>query len=154
MEVLFFDSSGLAKRYLLETGTNWVLNLLKPDTGNVAYISGLTRVEVTSAFKKKERRGDIDAGLFLRAWTQFRYHLGNEYQIIEVAPEALEEAMKLVNGYPLRAYDAVQLATAVALNEEFVALGKPAITFISADEDLNAVAVSEGLRVDNPNHHP
>ena len=61
---------------------------------------------------------------------------------------------RLANLHPLRAYDAVQLATAWSLNRDLVNDGEAPLTFICADDRLLAVAQVEGLRTDNPNHHP
>lgn len=153
MAVLFLDSSGLAKRYVMEHGSLWVSDLLDPDNGHEVYISGLTRVEVVSAFKKKERVGGIDSQQSYIAIQQFEYHLEHEYRIIEPTLEILEEAQKKVKAYPLRAYDAVQLVTALTLNHLFTEQGEPPILFLSADDNLNRVAVTEGLVVENPNQH-
>jgi hypothetical protein len=55
---------------------------------------------------------------------------------------------------PLRAYDAVQLASALASNQALMAAELPSIIFLSADDRLNKAAGAEGLTVDNPNNHP
>ena len=54
----------------------------------------------------------------------------------------------------LRAYDAVQLAAAIALNGQRLAAGTSAVTLISADQELNAAAATEGSSFDDPNLHP
>lgn len=154
MSVLFIDASALTKRYVMEIGTFWTIDLFDPQLGNIVFISGLTQVEVVSAFKKKLNTGGIDEPRYRTATLQFRYAVENEYRVAEVVQEAIERAMLLIDAYGLRAYDAVQLATAVLLNREQLILGEPIITFISADDKLNAVAAAEGLTVDNPNHHP
>jgi predicted nucleic acid-binding protein len=59
----------------------------------------------------------------------------------------------LLERHPLRAYDAVHLATALGAQEFLDAQGYPPLTFLSADERLNRAAGDEGLAVDNPNHH-
>jgi len=66
----------------------------------------------------------------------------------------LSAATLLVQKHGLRAYDAVQLAAAVALNNQRVAAGTGAVTLVSADQELNAAAAAEGLSVDDPNVHP
>jgi uncharacterized protein len=153
VSVLFLDSSGLAKRYVMEPGSFWVSDLLDPDHENIVYISGLARVEVVSALMKKERMGGIDTAQTRNALMQFEYHLENEYQILEPTPELLEEAKELVKAYPLRAYDAVQLVTAMTLDRLFRDQGEPPILFLSADDGLNQTAL-EGLHMENPNRHP
>ncbi len=49
--------------------------------------------------------------------------------------------------------DAVQLATALELENRFASRKLASITFISADNQLNQAAQNEGLTVDNPNNH-
>jgi uncharacterized protein len=152
--VLFTDASALSKRYLKETGSTWILDQLDPGRGAVVYISGLSRVEVASAIRKKERQGEINSYDADRAYLQFLDHLGHEYRIIEAVAPALEEAMALVNVHVLRAYDTVQLAAGLALHRELAASGAQPLLFLSADKGLNAVAALEGLKVENPNDYP
>jgi predicted nucleic acid-binding protein len=52
--------------------------------------------------------------------------------------------------YPLRALDAIQLASAV----QAVQLLSVAVTFASADQNLLAAAAAEGFSTDDPNAHP
>ena len=53
----------------------------------------------------------------------------------------------------LRGYDAVQLAAVLQVRDERVALGATPIILVSADTELNAAAMAEGLLVENPNNH-
>jgi len=62
--------------------------------------------------------------------------------------------MRLSEIRGLRGYDAVQLATALELENRFSANNLSSIIFISADNHLNQAAQTEGLTVDNPNNHP
>ena len=63
-------------------------------------------------------------------------------------------ARQLADRNPLRAYDAVQLATAWLLNQDLLDSAQAPLTFISADDRLLDIAQSEGLLTANPNHHP
>jgi len=60
----------------------------------------------------------------------------------------------LLERHPLRAYDAVHLATALRIHRWLVAAGQVGLAFLSADDRLNTAAAAEGLAVDNPNQHP
>ncbi len=71
-----------------------------------------------------------------------------------MTPELLDEAMRLGNAHSLRAYDAVQLAVALEVNRSHQADGFAPVTLISADRDLNAAAIAEGVTVEDPNSHP
>lgn len=57
MGVYFFDSSGLIKRFTVETGTSWVLNLFKPSNKNIIFISRITQVETVAGLAKQNRTG-------------------------------------------------------------------------------------------------
>jgi hypothetical protein len=62
--------------------------------------------------------------------------------------------MLLAERHPLRGYDAVQLAAALAVHRPRAAALLPALTFVCADARLNAAATAEGLTVEDPNDHP
>jgi len=53
----------------------------------------------------------------------------------------------------LRAYDAVQLASALIANQALTLRQLPPLTFVSADDRLIKVAMAEGLATENPNLH-
>jgi len=61
-------------------------------------------------------------------------------------------ATELTQQYPLKAYDAVQLAVALRYRQ-VLARYKLALTFVSGDGQLLAAAEAEGLAVDNPFDH-
>jgi len=61
----------------------------------------------------------------------------------------------LLERHPLRAYDAMQLATALGAGHFLEAQGyaSASLTFLSADDRLNRAAAAEGLAVDTPAQH-
>jgi len=84
------------------------------------------------------------------AITQFRLDFTSKFVVLSVSRALIEYAMQLAELHALRAYDAVQLATGLTLAKYVTSL---TVTFVCADEPLNKVAHSEGLAVENPNHH-
>ena len=66
----------------------------------------------------------------------------SETHVVAVRPQVLDLAAELAWRNPLRAYDAVQLASAVWLTHE----SRIALTFVCADRRLATVAGAEGLR--------
>ncbi|MBI2302061.1 MAG: type II toxin-antitoxin system VapC family toxin, partial [Armatimonadetes bacterium] len=52
--VVYLDSSALVKRYLLETGSTWLEQLLT--TADDVYLSRITVVEVTAAIARRTPR--------------------------------------------------------------------------------------------------
>jgi hypothetical protein len=55
----------------------------------------------------------------------------------------------LLNRYPLRTLDAIQLASA----QHAAAVLEESITFVTSDKTLLSAAGGEGLVIDDPNEH-
>jgi hypothetical protein len=66
----------------------------------------------------------------------------------------LQLSEDLLERHPLRAYDALQLASAMTVQSRLSINTLPPLTFISADVRLLTVASAEGLLVDDPSSHP
>ena len=154
MDVYFFDSSGIVKRYVNERGTTWVIGVTAPATGNRIYVARITGVEVVSAITRRLRSRSLSASDAQTAISQFRFDFQNQYRLVEITPSLITRAMSLAETHALRGYDAVQLAAALEVNTRRLALRMPPLTFISADAALNAAATTEGMTVGNPNLHP
>jgi len=154
MAVLYLDSSALVKRYIQEVGSAWVSGLTTSTAGNWLYVARITGVEVVSAITRKARAGGISSADATQALTSFRADFSGSFTVIEMTLVLLSEAMRLAEIHGLRAYDAVQLAAALALKNERLANGLLPPTLISADADLNTAAQAEGLSMGDPNRHP
>lgn len=154
MAAHFLDSSTIVKRYVRETGTVWVTSFFDPKTGSKLYAARISGDEVVSAIIRRTRSGSLSVQDAAKAIAQFRLEYTSVYRFIELTPPVIARAMSLAETHALRGYDAVQLATALELNDRRVARRWPPLTLLSADLELNAAASSEGLLVDNPNLHP
>jgi predicted nucleic acid-binding protein len=62
MAALFFDTSAFVKRYLLETGSPWVRDLMRPSAGHRIYVAWIAGPEVIFALTRGQQRGDITEG--------------------------------------------------------------------------------------------
>jgi predicted nucleic acid-binding protein len=82
-----------------------------------------------------------------------RYDLDTQYQVVEIDRALTESAGQLVRKHPLRAYDAVQLASVLQVKPAFASAKSASLVFVTADERLIAMAQAEGLLADSPNHH-
>jgi predicted nucleic acid-binding protein len=151
MANFFLDSSGVVKRYVLETGSEWVNRISDPNSGHIIIIVRITIAEVVAAFWKKVREGIIPAQEAKALTEEFIEHVRTQYFVLEVTPEVIDEAVRLIEKHGLRGYDAVQLASAILLHRRRQQLGLPPLIFVSADEDLLAAAQAEGLVTENPN---
>ena len=152
--VYYVDTSASGKRYIVETGSAWLQGILDPKTGREVIINRITTVEIMAAITRRERGGSLTQSDALQAKSDFRADVSNEYQVVEISPTLATLAMHFAETHGLRGYDAVQLAAAIEVNALRIALGMPEIIFVSADKELNAAAISEGLTVDDPNAHP
>lgn len=153
MSVYFGDSSALVKRYVTETGSAWLTATIDPKAGSRVYIAHIKVVEVVSAITRKEKGGHLSSVDAANALTAFEQDYQLELNIVPLTASLVNDAVNLAKKYALRGYDAVQLAAALETQAKRAARSLPPLTLLSADTDLNAAAVSEGLIVDNPNNH-
>lgn len=141
----FLDSSALVKLYVPERGHEVVRSLDPP-----LVVSSLASVEVPAAFWRKERAGELSAGAAailsdalisdLRG-TDTEERADGTYAVVDAGPRVLERASKLVALHPLRAYDAVQLASALVVQD---AIAAP-VVLAAFDLRLRTAAAREGL---------
>jgi len=146
----FFDSSALVKRYAQETGTAWVQTIA---ARNYFFLARITQVEVIAAIERRKRTGTLTPADASAAIASFRAHLSTEYAMVDISRPLLTQAADLAETHGLRAYDAVQLAAALQVENERRAFGISGMILVSADHDLNAAALAEGMTVEDPNTH-
>jgi uncharacterized protein len=150
----FLDTSALVKRYVPEIGSDWILSITDPATDNDLAISQITWVEVHSALARRLRDRSLSAQPFDLIVQKVREDFENEYRVIDVDQTLIETATELGMQHPLRAYDSVQLASALRFQSTTL-LSQPEtrLIFVSADNRLLDIAQSEGLAIDNPNNY-
>jgi len=82
-------------------------------------VSALARVEVVAAFWRKARGGEVGPGDAVTLARVFEFDLWGgsvrppRFATVPATTRVLDEAARLVPAHGLRAYDAVQLASAV-----------------------------------------
>ena len=154
----YFDTSALVKYYIVETGTRWVRALIEERDGdqwvNMISTSALTWAETVSAFSKHRRSKLISDSLCARLIARFLRDGRSRYARVPADDTAINLAVELIQHHPLRAYDAVQLATALRLNQVLQDNRLSSVTFVSADDVLCDVARAEGVSAENPNDYP
>ena len=150
----FLDTSALVKRYVPEIGSDWILSITDPATDNDLAISQITWVEVHSAFARRLRDGSLSAQRFDLIAQKVREDFENGYRVIDVDRTLIETAGALVMQNPLRAYDSVQLASALRVQSLLTSIPETQLIFVWADNRLLDIAQSAGLATDNPNNYP
>jgi predicted nucleic acid-binding protein len=137
----YFDTSALLKAYVREAGTAQVQKALRT---NAPLVSRITHAELVCAIGRAHREGIIDQGSRDRLWDRVEADMA-DFDVVEVRAAVLDRVRALVARHPLRGYDAVQLATALAIAQR-----KTPLVFWSTDLALLAAARAEGLRVQQP----
>lgn len=142
MSVVFADSSALLKLYADEHGSDAVR---KQERATPFVVSGLARADVPAAFWRKVRMGELDAAdaRLLTAGFEADWYGAEEdgvrFALMAVSAPLLSDAAHLCEIHDLKASDAVQLASALALGPD-----EPA-GFACFDRRLARAAQAEGL---------
>lgn len=143
MSTVFADSSALVKLYADEAGCEQVRALREP------LVCQLARVEVPAAIWRKRRTGELSVAAASILVADFEAdYFGTpdrpaRFVPLTLRPDVLEAASRLAGVHGLRAYDAVQLATACAAST----VVPDCRTFAAFDNDLRAAAAAEGFRL-------
>ena len=140
---VFAASSALVKLYADEADSGPVRAV------EVFAVSALARVEVPAALWRKTRTGALTAehAAVLVADFEVDWHGPEQGErrmyAVPVSADLLPRAARTAAVHGLRAYDAVQLASADALRQNAVGID----TFACFDADLRTAASAEGFRL-------
>jgi hypothetical protein len=134
--IYYVDTSSLVKRCLYQTGSQWIRQLfLGVTNARQVCIVTVTGVEMTSALSRKVRLGDISQSVYQSAMHQFEGDFPYRYTRIRVTYPVIALAMELATQYPLRGYDAIQLAAALELRGRLQSISSINFTLLSTDDD-------------------
>ena len=140
MSWAYFDTSALIKRYVDEPGRVPVLQLLRR---HACVTSAVLPVEIQSALRRRVSEGTLDvadaSGILKRLAADRAF-----WTLVEVGSEVLDAAEALAAAHPLRALDAIHVASAR------VVAGRTAptlLTFVSADVRQTAAATALGMTI-------
>jgi predicted nucleic acid-binding protein len=153
MACYYFDTSALAKRYSQETGTVWVTTLTDPALGHEIYTAQLTGPEMVATLFRRARSAKVSLANARVLANTFRMNWQHQYQPLEVSESVVNRAMMIAEKHALRGADAIHLAVALELHQKRQTMQLPPLTFVSADIEQLQAALSEGLRVENPDSY-
>lgn len=137
----FADSSAVVKLYADESGSDEIRAL------TTLVISDLTRVEVPAALWRKERLGFLGTDLVHVLIDEFESAVDPTRETVcalvntSVTEPLIDSAARLTGVHRLRGYDAVQLATAIAVRDADPSCD----TFAAFDRDLRIAAAHNGF---------
>jgi uncharacterized protein len=134
----YFDASALVKRYVDEPGRGEVMRLLRRHD---CVTSAVLPLEIRSALRRRMSEGTLDKKQvpeIVKRFTADRPF----WTLVEVSSEVLAAAEALAAAHPLRALDAIHVASAQLFEAH---LPPPAPVFVSADERQTTAAAAVGM---------
>lgn len=132
---VFLDSSGLAKRYIRERGSDVVQDILSGATE--AAVSLIGPPEIISALSRLRRQkslSDAQYGLAKKAL----FEDVEDMSVVNLTLPVVQSAIGLLEEHALRTLDALHVACALEWQADL---------FVSADRRQLAAAAKSGLRV-------
>lgn len=146
MALFFLDTSALVKLYVQEPGTDRLLHLIGSRSENRFAVLAIAAVEFRSAIRRRQRAGDIEAADVSTILESLRAHLETRFIKQIVNDAVIDMALEMIDRYPLRAYDALQLAGCLVLSS----IKTETYTFVCSDQSLLVAARTEQLNVFDP----
>jgi len=143
MDLLFFDTSALVKRYYAESGTERVDELIESDAATA--ISSLAVIETVSAFRRKHNRDEISKAEMNALLSAFFTEALDDFLVLPLEESLVQFSFELVVEDDLRTLDSLQLSAALSLDT-----GDEQPVFVCADSDLVSVAERHGLETIEP----
>ena len=147
MALYYLETSALVKLYVYESGTERLLGLSATDAGHRFAILSLAQVEFRAAIRRRQRGGEIPDYSADELIESFRRHAEGRFLIQSFSDSLLDVALALIDSYPLKGYDAVQLAGYLVLRS---ISGSEEPTFVCSDRILLSAARNEGCRILDP----
>jgi len=147
----YVDASAMVKRYANEPGSTWIRQITDPQAQNTILLAEITLAEAAAALAAKHRApGGITEEQRNRVLSRFLQDCEEHFVLLTVDRSVIDRAVELVQRHRLRAYDAVQLATALVAGEIVQSQSLPAFVFVAADRDLLTAAAAERFSNENP----
>jgi uncharacterized protein len=137
---LFFDSSALLKRYLNELGDEKVQKLF--EEADKVFISIITHLECASSFKRLLHTKFINEKEYQQLHIEITLDLPF-FETIHFDEDVKSNALKIIEKYPMKALDTIQLASLVHVSNEID-------SFIVCDQKLKKYAIKEGFHIIDP----
>ncbi len=140
-EIVYIDTSALAKRYLPETGSQEFDQFLG-ERSEVS-LSRLAVVELHCLIRRRQRNREFDARTARQLIDAFEEDVANGFLAVHPLEDrhaiAARDLIGRLSDVPLRSLDALHLAIAIGIGARVVA---------TADDIFAAAATSIGLRVE------
>ena len=145
-QVIYFDTSALAKWYLPEEQSNEVEKYIQ-EHGPVV-ISELTLVEMRNLLARHRQEGNLDSSTEIKVFATFEEDIRQKFLICQPLTDGLARGavnlLSVLSDLPLRMIDAMHLAIAKEIQTDVLATADPVMA--NAGEKLGLSVV----RFDSP----
>ena len=143
--IMYLDTSALVKRYFREPYSDEVIFRWKSATHIVT--SFVTYAETMASIYRKKREADI-ADTLIREIADSFHQDWESFIRVEVNDELNGYIVRVVEGYPLRGFDAIHLASAMVIHERL----PEDFVFACFDDRLARAARAVGLETFPPDY--
>jgi len=132
---LFFDTSSFVKRFVKETGSEQVDDIMQH--ASEVGLSIICFPEIISALNRKLRSELMTQEIYLELKNDILEDI-KDVDIINLTPTVLEKTTELLEKNTLRSLDAIHIACALEWQADI---------FVSSDERQVSAAIESGLKV-------
>ncbi len=142
---LYADTSALVKHYHDEIGSDQVDDWMR--SAKQFFSSALTRLEMTAFVERSKINRRFDSPTYRTIVSEIERDIATKkITLLDIDHHVVAGANQLIKTRRLRVQDALQLASALALQQRLAA----PLAFLCADQHLLSAARLEGLRCLNP----
>lgn len=147
----YFDSSALAKRYVPETGSDLVDEILDNVSGRRICLLNVGAGEVVSILVRKKNTGEIEAADFDELLLDFNSEIAHRHAVRKMAVKnrLAISAFPLIVTHSINSTDAIALKSALTIADTLRERGDD-LVLVSSDQRLLRAAQAEGLTTFNP----
>jgi predicted nucleic acid-binding protein len=146
LKVYFLESSALAKLFVMEEGSNAIIELVESIAQPQKLLSTLGFVEVHSAIRRREMAGELTPAHADQAIGIMSAEIPLMMEQT-INPSVIETSRLMIDRHCLRALDAVQLASCHVAR---ATAGFADVVFVASDKALLAAARNEDFEVWDP----
>jgi predicted nucleic acid-binding protein len=151
MHSFYLDASALAKRYVPETGSPLIDEILDNVPGDRLYVLNVGAGEVVSILVRKRNAGVITDAYFRQALLDFETEIVRSADInkLPVSNRLATSSFSVIVAHSINSTDAITLRSALAIAQKLRAGGDD-LVLVASDLRLLRAAQAEGLNTFNP----
>lgn len=149
MPFYFLDSSAIVKYYVSEPGSEWVRRIVN-SADNTCFVANISVAEVAAALGRLQRNGLLGQRFVQITVSRLKDELRQRLFLDHpVDHTTIEIAANLAVQYPLKGYDAIQVASALLAQQ----ITNAELILVSGDQQMLRAAKQEGMVTDDPKDH-